>query len=391
MSAETGKKRTPAPSQGASNTAPPEKAETAEKAEKPTTPHTTTTATPPPKPPQPAPDKAAPESPPEDEASSEAAAAGSVARIFRREALEHQARPQHEGHLLQLAPTWTHRAYWLLVMVCLAAAVYSVVGQVNEYAPGIAIVKLDGRVDVTARSAATVESVEVRPGQRVRAQQVLVRLYFAGEAAELHRIEHEFELQLIRMLRDPGDATARSALTSLRAQRELARARLEERTIRAPQAGVVSDIRIHLGQQLQPGELVLSLIGESSGFRLVAMIPGYYRPLVCRGMPIRLELQGYPYAYQWLTVDTVGDEVVGPAEVKRYLGQEVADTVTSQEPLVLVEARLPSRQFVDDGRVLEYYEGMQGKAEVRVRAENILVTLIPSLKAILRRGDGPGI
>lgn len=347
--------------------------------------------TPPPKPPQTAPAKTTPEFKPEDEAPSNAAASGSAAHIFRREALEHQARPQHEGHLLQLAPTWTHRAYWLLVMVCLAAAVYSVLGQVNEYAPGTAIVKLEGRIDVTARSAATVESVEVRPGQRVRAQQVLVRLYFAGEAAELRRIEHEFELQLIRMLRDPGDAAARSALTSLRAQRELARARLEERTIRAPQAGVVSDIRIHLGQQLQPGELVLSLIGESSGFRLVAMIPGYYRPLVRPGMPIRLELQGYPYAYQWLTVDTVGDEVVGPAEVKRYLGQEVADTVTSQEPLVLVEARLSSRQFVDDGRVLEYYEGMQGKAEVRVRAESILVTLIPSLKAILRRGDGPRI
>jgi membrane fusion protein (multidrug efflux system) len=314
-----------------------------------------------------------------------------VARIFRREALEHQARPQHEGHLLQLAPTWTHRAYWLLVMVCLAGAVYSVLGQINEYAAGTAIVKLDGRIDVTARAAATVESVEVRPGQRVRAQQVLMRLYFAGEAAELRRIEHEFDLQLIRMLRDPGDAAARSALTTLRAQRELARSRLEERTIRAPQDGVVSDIRIHPGQQLQPGELVLSLLGESAGFRLVAMIPGYYRPLVRRGMPIRLELHGYPYAYQWLSVDTVGDEVVGPAEVKRYLGQEVADTVTSQEPLVLVEARLPSRQFVDDGRVLEYYEGMQGKAEVRVRAESILVTLIPSLKAILRRDDGPGI
>ena len=49
-------------------------------------------------------------------------------------------------------------------------------------------------------------------------------LSIAREAAELSRIDHELELQLINRLRDPSDKGAEQNLLSLRAQRELARA-----------------------------------------------------------------------------------------------------------------------------------------------------------------------
>lgn len=310
-------------------------------------------------------------------------------QIFRREALEHLAGSHHEAHILQITPAWIHRAYWLLMAVCGFALVYTVVGHVREYASGTALIQAEGRIDVTARVAGTVESVDVHPGQRVAAGQVLARLYSGEEAAGLRRIEEELELQLVRTLRDPGDASARSALTSLRAERDLALARLEERAIRAPRAGLVSDVRIRRSQQLQPGDAVLSLIGDDAGFRVVAMLPGQYRPLLRRGMPLRLELVGYPYAYQTVPIEAVSDEVVGPAEVRRYLGPAAADTVTPQGPLVLVEARLPSRSFEAQGRRLGYYEGMQAQAEVPVRSESILIALIPGLRAITGdHGDG---
>ncbi|MGZ3460180.1 MAG: efflux RND transporter periplasmic adaptor subunit, partial [Archangium sp.] len=55
------------------------------------------------------------------------------------------------------------------------------------------------------------------------------------ETATLERIQREFELQLVRVLQDPTDEAARQALTSLRAERELAVARQRARTLRAPQ------------------------------------------------------------------------------------------------------------------------------------------------------------
>lgn len=303
-------------------------------------------------------------------------------RLFRREAVDHHMRARHEAHLLRLTPAWALWTYRLLVAVCVVALAFGIFGSVNDYASGTAIVRMEERLDVTARAAGTVTSVEVSPGQHVAASQVLVRLYSASEAAELRRIENEFELQLVKMLREPGDVAARGALTTLRVQRELAMARIDERTLRAPRAGRVSDIRIRPGQQLEPGELAVSLTGDDSHFRVVAMLPGQYRPLLRPGMPLRLELNGFPYAYQTLTIESVGNEVVGPAEVRRYLRQSDADSIRPEGSLVLVEARLPTTSFTDGGRTLGFYEGMQGRVEIAIRSENILLTLIPGLKAI---------
>ena len=91
---------------------------------------------------------------------------------------------------------------------------------------------------------------------------------------------------------------------------------------------------------------------------------------------------GFRYAYQKLTVADVGGEVVGPAEARRYLGEEIADAATLGGPVVLVSARLPSLTFEAEGKTRRYHDGMWGKAEVRVRSEPILVALIPALKAL---------
>ena len=120
---------------------------------------------------------------------------------------------------------------------------------------------------------------------------------------------------------------------------------------------------------------------------MIALLPGEYRPQLKPGMELRMELQGYRYAYQHLTVADVGSEVVGPAEARRYLGDEIADAATLGGPVVLVTARLPSLTFEAEGRTRRYHDGMWGKAEVRVRSEPILVALIPALKALFEN-DG---
>jgi hypothetical protein len=309
-------------------------------------------------------------------------------RIYRKEALDDLVKPAQESHVLDLAPGWTRWTYWLVVTICSAALTYAFMGWGDEYATGTAILQQEGRSDITARSAGVAEQLVVRPGQHVRAGQVLMRLHADSEAADLRRIEAEFELQLIRMLRDPGDQAARAALTSLRAQKELAEARLAERVLRAPADGMVSDIRLQPGQRVQPGEVAMSLVSHAARFRVLAVLPGEYRPLLRRGMRMRLELRGFPYFHHDVHIDAVGDEVVGPSEVRRALGQSVADTFTPEGAFVLVEGHLADREFVVDGRRLTYFDGMQGSAEVAVRSERIIVTLIPVLEAIFGEHDG---
>jgi membrane fusion protein (multidrug efflux system) len=307
--------------------------------------------------------------------------------FFRQQALEHAARPE-PGDVLRVVPSWVRGSYRPLVLVVLATLVVSLVGTIHEYSTGPAIVRVSGRTDVTATSPGTVVSVEVQPGQAVAAGQLLVRLNAANEEAELARVSSEFELQLVRLLRSPGDPSLRQTVTSLRAERELCSARLAQRLVRAPQAAVVSDLRIRPGERLAAGDVILSLIARDATFQVAAFLPGQDRPQLKRGQRLRLELGGYPYAYQDLVIDSIGDEVVGPAEVRRYLGQSNADALAVSGSVVVVQGRLEARTFRASGQVFQYHDGMQGTARARLRAHSILTTLVPALRWITETQGG---
>ncbi len=306
--------------------------------------------------------------------------------VFRREALEHHNRGfDDQGHLLELSPSWTPWAYRLLIFVFGAALLYAFFGTVSEYATGVAVVRVDNRTEISATLAGTVTAVEVEPGDKVEAGQLLARFYGAQEIAELARIQNEFDLGLLERLRKPADHSGERALSALRAQKQLAEARLEARSIRAPHAGVVSDLRARPSQHLQPGQAIMSLIGEAPDLSVIALFPGHYRPLIQAGMALRLELQGYRFAYQYLAVETVGEEVVGPGEARRFLGSGIGDAVPLAGPVVFVHASLPSDNFESGGRIYDFHDGMQGTVEIEVRSDRILSTLIPGLKALQER------
>lgn len=313
---------------------------------------------------------------------------GQTPDLFREEALEHQRQASSRGSVLALSPGWVRAAYWLLLAMVVVGLLYIVLADVYEYAEGPAVIRIKGRTSLTALSAGTVTEIAVQPGQRVARGQVLIRFHDAQELAELGRIQREFELQLVNRLRDPADTTAGQALATLTAQRKLARARLDERTVRAPHRGLVGDVRVRPGQHVAPGDALLSLAAEEAEAYVIAMLPGQYRPQLKRGMLLRLELTGYERVFRELEVGVIGDEVVGPQEAKRYLGPEIADALAPTGPVVLLQAPLRSRTFSVKGQRYRYHDGMTGLARVRVRSDSVLVTLVPGLKALLETADG---
>jgi GAF domain-containing protein len=308
--------------------------------------------------------------------------------IFREEAFDHYVAGAREGDWLRLSPRWTTATFWLLVGLVAAFLVFGFVSTVDEHSAGPAVVRFTGRTEVTAIQAGQVTAVEVSPGERVAAGRVLVRFQSAREAADLERIEHEWEMQLVERLRDLSANPPAQALIGLRAERDLARARLEERVIRAPRAGIVGDVRCRRDQQVAAGDILLSLSGADSRPVLMAVLPGEHRPLLRAGMPLNLELRGYRHAPQHLVIASVADEVVGPEEAKRLLGPEVAGAVPLNGPLVRVEAVFASDTFEASGERYVLHDGMWGVAEVPVRSESMLATLVPGLRAALERLRG---
>jgi multidrug efflux pump subunit AcrA (membrane-fusion protein) len=307
----------------------------------------------------------------------------SPSALFREEALEYYVRGSRtQGQVLHLSPRWMHWTYWLVVAVCVAGALYVVCANLHDYAIGIALIRDEGRTQVTAISGGTITSITVQPGQHVEAAQELLRLNATQEKIDLERLRQEFHIQQIHRLNNPHDAAALQQLATIRAQVDSAEKRLQERVIYAPRAGLVRDLRIRPQQSVSAGEILLTLVGPEDVLSVVAILPGQYRPFLKPGSPLRLELTGFRYAYQRLTIDAVGNEVIGPNEVRRFLGQDVADAVALQGSAVIVQAHVPTRTFYADGRWHTYHDGMHGTAEVRVRSERMVLALIPGLKAV---------
>lgn len=302
--------------------------------------------------------------------------------IHRTEAIEYHARSQADGELLMLLPGWTRWSYRLLVSLFLAAAVFITFGTVSQYAEGPAVIRAVERFPVTTAVAGIVERVPVKSGSPVRTGELLITLRSDEQRAQLASTEREFESALVRMLAHPLDQAARQSVATLRAHRDLLTARLDERLVRAPMDGTVGDIRVRPGQAVAPGDMLVSLTGQSQRFSVVVLFPGRQRPELAMGQSLRLELAGYAYVYHDLVIQHIDDEVIGPQEVRRTLGPEIADSISVPGPVVVVHASLPSPSFEAGGRTYSYHDGMAGIALARIRSERLLTMLLPSVRLL---------
>lgn len=308
---------------------------------------------------------------------------------FRERALRERDLAMTPLEPLRLTPAWTRWTWWLLMAALAAGLLALIFVRVPEYASGVAVIRAGGRVEVTATAAGTVSSLAVAPQARVRKGQLLLRLHDAEEAANLRRLDRQLELKLAQRLQSPSDPAVAQDLVTLRAERELAQARLAERELRSPVDGEVSDVRVAPGQLLAAGQPVLSILERAEAERpsVIALLPGRYLPQLRPGMRVRMELPGHAYVYQWLALDSVSGEVIGPAEARRLLGPVAGDAVPLDGALALATAPLSSATFEVDGRTYPFRDGMPTRAEVRVRSERLLFVLMPALKSLREDGD----
>jgi membrane fusion protein (multidrug efflux system) len=307
------------------------------------------------------------------------------APLFRDEAIAHQRARGLHAEMLQIDTGATRGGFLLLGAALIIVLAFLVLARVNEYASGPAFVQLEGRTALSASVMGLVARVEVKPGDRVAAGDVLVRFHASDEAAELRATSEEFENQLSKLLLRPSDAATREALVSLRTRRELAEQRAEQRTLRAPHAGIVGDVRVREAQLVEPGMRVLDLQDSSASATLIALLPGRYRPLLQAGRRLRFEVDGFHHRAHEFAVSRVGDQILGPGEAARYLGRDLADAFAIQGPVVVVQAALPSTSFEVDGQRYGFASGMFGQAEAVVRDEPVAYAFIPGLRPWVER------
>ena len=296
---------------------------------------------------------------------------------FRPEVLAEKRRAvAAPGRIVATPRTWIRWAFPTLLGLVVAVIATAAIVQVPTYSSGVAIVIVDGE-QVTSPQPGTVAEVLVAPHAVVAAGDPLVRMHAQQEDAELAASDADYRNALAAFLTTPGDDFARSALAQIATRRQRAQAEVDARTLRAPVAGVIGDIRVRAGQLVMPGTQVLKIAPADAAPGIVALLPGFDRPRLQVGMTVQIELPGYRTTRQEAVIDSIGSQVVGADEARRSLGDPIGDALPINGAVVIVRARLLARTFEAEGREFELHDGMLGKAEVRVDRKSLLRTLLP--------------
>jgi multidrug resistance efflux pump len=300
--------------------------------------------------------------------------------LFRDEALEYYLAESDEGDLLRASPAWANWSYRLLVAATVIALLYLVLGSAPVYETGTALLRVVDAAPINAPVAGTIESVDVLPGERVSAGQVLGSFRAEREGALLERVQAEFELQLLARLRNPNDSDAERELRRLRPELERARVDLEQTRIVASRDGAVQDVRIRPGDYLQAGDPALTLTPAEPDYAVIAFMPGHVLPQLQAGMQVRLIIAGYAYAEIETSIDSIGTQVIGPSEARRFLGPEIGDAVDIRGPVVVVRCQLDEDRFTAGTGEYRVHDGMIATAEIEVRRERLIFRLVPALR-----------
>jgi membrane fusion protein (multidrug efflux system) len=258
------------------------------------------------------------------------------------------------------APARTDRA---------AEATPVVLGAVEErrFTPdieGLGTARALESVVVTSRVSGRIEQIEFKEGARARAGQALVRLEDDEERADLKAAEAEAEQAQSRYQRMndlqakglvPRDQLEEQAqrLKSAQARLELARVRLDQRTIRAPFSGVLGFRQQSLGSLVQPGSPVVTLDAVDQlrvEFSVAEALLGDLAP----GATVEVRAAAWPdrqFQGKISAVDTRVDEMTRAAKVQALLDNRDGALKPGMLLTVRAQGRPRTALFVPEGAI----------------------------------------
>lgn len=178
-----------------------------------------------------------------------------------------------------------------------AASVQTGVGETIFATTGEVIA--DNRVELTSEVNGKVEEILVTDGTRVEAGNPILRFDPESERALLQASDVSVDdarrsYERVDQLAEDEFATpaslgeAAAALESAIADREVARTRLEERTVRTPFTGEIGLVAISPGAVLEPGSVIAEL-ATTDDLRVRFSLPERFAAEVEVGTPIRLQ------------------------------------------------------------------------------------------------------
>lgn len=305
--------------------------------------------------------------------------------LFRPDAIRkrYQAQPEF-GALLQGPPRWTRYGFRTLSVGLTMLLAIAAFGSIGQYASGPALLVDDTHIEVRSEIAGVVAWPLLSTGAAIVEGTALVQFDDTAERNELEAAEREFARWLRRRLQRPDDESLRPSLIAARDRLFRAETARDRKVLRAPHAGEVGAMHVIAGQSVQLGQTVITLRIDSadaglSSRRILALIPAASRPQLRTGASMRVELDGYDYAYVESTVESISADVIGPEQMRTRLGERFADAFTLTGPLVLVEGSVGIETLRTGKGEIPLMDGMPGSADVELERTSLWRLLFPWL------------
>jgi multidrug resistance efflux pump len=251
--------------------------------------------------------------------------------------------------MIEVLPTWLNVCHIGLAIMIVVLLGYCALARIHEEATGPILVEARVKTTIAATSRNVVQAIAVAVGDPVREGDLVLRL---------------------------GNSAGDNLLDRLKAE------------YRSPVNGVIGDILVRPGQNVGMGDDLFTVVDEHAGLELIALLPGSYAPQIHKGASIVFKLQGYNETRETVNIDDVSQEIVGPQEATRFLGQQSAGSLNVSGPVLIAKSMLLPESFQADGRRFSYRDGMTGEGEVSVHSEPLIIKLVPGLHELLRNpGD----
>lgn len=251
---------------------------------------------------------------------------------------------------------------------------------------GIANLRAQESVLLTAPVSGRITAVLFREGARIATGAPVVRLEDAEEQAEFNAATVNAELQQTRLarmqpLREKGllsqdeiDTQAQS-LKEAQARLELARVRLDHRTVRAPFAGVLGFRTVSLGTLVQPGDAIVSLDAIDT-LRAEFQVTETQIAGITAGITVLGHAAAYPERVFRGTVTMIGsrvDEATRTVPIQARIDNRDLALKPGMLLTVLAQARERRALFVPEAALVP--EGTQ-QYVWRVGAANLVATRV---------------
>ena len=302
--------------------------------------------------------------------------------LYRGEALEAHRNRGAEGMAIELSPGWVRRTYPILVIGIVVAIIFSIFIHVPTYSTGRGIIVFKG-ARVQLKTAGVIDKVYVTAGQKVKAGTPLFKLNTEEEQANHDRLQKEYEAATYAYIDNSNDQGNVAKLSATMGQLGEINTRIHDKTYYAAGAGIVEDLHVHSGQNVNAGDLGVLIIDEGALPIAYGILPGADRPRLHANQELQIALGGFNKAREKAEIKAVNTTVMSGQDVISLVGKEFADALRLEGSFALVEAPMTSRTFKANHQKMYFHHGMQIETEVRVASKPFLVTLLPALEKYL--------